>query len=254
MSLCDTFRRQAFWTWDSLGRARSVNATLGEESLTDFNLLEIRTRHVHEVFTKTFTKRDEAKTGADWEWWFTGRSRKWLGFRIQAKVLDLKSDQFEHLHYMSSGKYQSDLLCQRATNHSVPTIPLYCVYVQWAPNGPGPSWRCPSFSLAPELFGCSLVDAHQIGKLRPNKRKLQDLFPHMIPWHCLVCCKGYGSGDLPERAFLFWREQWTGESTRASIELVEEPPPYVLRVRRSEAVEVPDKYLRAVTVFDENPE
>jgi hypothetical protein len=91
-TLCETFRRQAFWTWDQLGRAQQFNAHLGEESLTDFNLLEIRSRHGREVITKTFSKREESVIGSDWEWWFTGRSRQWLGFRLQAKTIDFRTE------------------------------------------------------------------------------------------------------------------------------------------------------------------
>lgn len=67
MTLCETFRRQAFWTWEQLARARALRVHLGEESLTDFNLLEIRSRHSDEVVTKTFTKAQEGILGADWE-------------------------------------------------------------------------------------------------------------------------------------------------------------------------------------------
>lgn len=255
MTLCDTFRHQAFWTWDSLSKARSASTLLGEESLTDFNLLEIRTRHPREVATITFTKPKEAETGADWEWWFTGRSRKWLGFRIQAKVLDLRSDKFEHLHYKTpSRRYQTDLLCERAKQHLPRKIPLYCLYVHWLQMSSIPPWRCPTFPFAQELFGCSLVDAQHVIRLQPNKTKLQELFPFMIPWHCLVCCEGYGSGDLPERALNFWRERVAGEALPPEVELVSEPPRYVRQVLSNELSEAPDGDLRTITVFNEREE
>ncbi|MGH9427900.1 MAG: DUF6615 family protein [Terriglobia bacterium] len=256
MTLCDTFRNQAFWSWDSLRRARSASTQLGEESLTDFNLLEIRTRHPNEVITKTFTKPKEAGTGADWEWWFTGSSRRWLGFRIQAKVLDLRSDKFEHLHYkpspgqLSSGQYQADLLCQRAQSALPKRIPLYCLYAQWRHQNPGPPWTCGSFPFAEESFGCSLVDAYEIARLRPRKG-LGDLVPLMTPWHCLVCCEAYSRGDLPERALVFLRERMAGGIERAGVELATEPPSYVQAILRNELTEPPDPDLRTITVFHE---
>jgi hypothetical protein len=67
LTLCHTFRRQAIWTWDSLRQAKQVSCQIGEESLTDFNLLRIRLRHPNEVFTQSFTKPAESRTGADWE-------------------------------------------------------------------------------------------------------------------------------------------------------------------------------------------
>lgn len=227
---------------------------LGEESLTDFNLLKIRTRHQNEVFTKTFTKPEEAGTGADWEWWFTGSSRKWLGFRIQAKTLDLRSDRFEHLHYVSSsGQYQADLLCQRAKSALPKRIPLYCLYAQWHHQNQGPRWTCGSFPFAEKSFGCSLVDAYEIAMLRPRK-DLIDLLPFMTPWHCLVCCEAYFSGDLPERALSFLREQMAQGIERAEAQLAAEAPSYVQAMLRNELTEPPDPDLRTITVFREREE
>lgn len=226
---------------------------LGEESLTDFNLLEICTRHPNEVVTKTFTKRQEAATGADWEWWFTGNSKKWLGFRIQAKVLDWQSDRFEHLHYkLASDDYQADLLCKRArSNTETPKrIPLYCLYSQWRYKNPAHIWLCGSFPLTLESFGCSLVDARKIVKLRP-KRNLDELLPVMTPWHCIVCCEGYSTADLPVRALAFWRERMAEVGEGDSVELANEPPDYVRAMQRKELTEPPDANLRTITVFDE---
>lgn len=251
MTLCETFRNQAFWTWDSLRRARSAEMRLGEESLTDFNLLEICTRHPNEVVTKVFTKPEEAGTGADWEWWFTGSSNKWLGFRIQAKVLDFRSDKFEHLHYkLSSGQYQADRLCQTAKSAPHKRIPLFCLYGQWPYKRPGPIWSCGSFPFTEESFGCSLVDAHGIAGLRP-KKSVNDCLPLMTPWHCLVCCGAYSNGDLPQRALHFWRERMVRGSEGADVDLATEPPTYVRAMLTNELTDRPDADLRTITVFHE---
>lgn len=228
---------------------------LGEESLTDFNLLEIRTRHPKEVVTKTFTKPQEAGTGADWEWWFTGSSNRWLGFRIQAKVLDFRSDKFEHLHYqLSSGQYQADLLCQTAKSAPHKRIPLFCLYSQWRHKNPGPIGSCGFFPFAEESLGCSLADAYKIASLRPQK-SLDDCLPLMTPWHCIVCCEAYPNADLPERALVFWRERMARGDERADVELAAEPPSYVQAMLRNELLtEPPDADLRTITVFNEREE
>jgi len=66
-TLCDTFRGRALWTWDMLARGRSVDCQIGEETLTDLNILELKIRHASEVYTRTFSKPEEGLNGADWE-------------------------------------------------------------------------------------------------------------------------------------------------------------------------------------------
>jgi hypothetical protein len=73
--------------------------------------LELKIKHPREIITTTFTKPKEAVTGADWEWRLTGPSDDWLGFRVQAKVIELQSSRYEHLHYKNPKKpdFQADL-------------------------------------------------------------------------------------------------------------------------------------------------
>src|SRR5688572_13448409 len=99
MSLCETFKNRSSSTWTLLSKAREVDSQLLEETLTDLNLLELKLKHPREIITKSFTKPREGLTGADWEWWLTGPKSLWLGFRVQAKVLNLRSGMYEHLHY-----------------------------------------------------------------------------------------------------------------------------------------------------------
>lgn len=264
MTLCETFRQRAFWTWKQLGRASRADVHLGEESLTDFNLLEIRTNHSQQVKTKTFTKPVEGLVGADWEWWFTGPSNRFIGFRIQAKVIDRRSLRFEELHYKTNGgAFQFDLLCNHAVQAQPPLIPLYCLYTHWSDPMSDLPWRCGSFKGAPESYGCSLVDAFFIRQDHsPSSRDLSHLLPHMMPWHCLVCCRGHSDGDLPERALSLW-QAWQ-ESIRSQsgstlaesrrFELTSEPPTYVLKLLRNELSEPPDPFLRTITVFREGTE
>jgi len=245
-----------------LRQARTASCQLGEESLTDFNLLRIRTRHPHEVFTRTFTKPQEAKTGADWEWWFTGPSRKWLGFRIQAKVIDLRTDTFNHLHYKTKtkpGAYQSDVLVNNARAAHPPRIPVYCLYMNvnnWQSLRRA-AGACGSYPMTARSFGCMLVDARRIQKLRlaPLVTGVHGIMPFATPWHCLVCCSAYATGDLPARARAFWAHRQQVEPATAEDELPEltdTPPSYVNALMQGELLEPPDDLaLRTVTVFKE---
>jgi len=279
-SLCETFRSRATWTWDLLSRARRVGTQIGEETITDLNILELRTRHPTQIYNKTFNKQEEGKNGADWEWWMTGESAKWIGFRVQAKVLDLESNEFSHLHYRkdSSSPFQCEVLIRKALTGTRRRIPLYCLYMHRKGGMVSPQ-RCPSFSLNPEGFGCSLLTAFAVRYLRSLSRskskRLPQIIPHVNPWHCLVCCRGYDDSDLPHRAIAYWKnvlqvnenrlftELPDGEQAEVESELVEEqniyremsvsaePPSYVQRILEGDQVDRPDPELRSVTIIEE---
>jgi hypothetical protein len=254
--LCTTFRNLAFSTWNIIQRAKSVSANLGEETITDINLLNLKLNHPKEIIT-AFNKKAEAKNGADWEWWLTGKSRKWLGIRFQAKIINYVNDKYDSLHYQINTKstprpYQSDVLIKSALCSRA--IPLYCLYSYWDNPSYKVLWKCGSFPMRIDSFGCSLVNAHEIVKMRKNNH-LNDLLPHMIPWHCIICCKAYGGNDLPERAANTIREQLK----ISNCELLNEPPKYVkyLFENRKELFQnglesIKDDNLRGIIIIDDN--
>lgn len=206
--LCDTFQSRSRATWALLRKARLLGHQIGEETITDLNLLEIRRRHPAEIRVIPFNKPEEGITGADWEWWFAGSTGWWAPFRIQAKILSPASQEFEELHRRNrnTGEYQSDRLIREAAGNSQPIAPLFCLYSNWDTRAIRPWWRCRSFPQRSPAFGCALVPAPIIPRLRTARRKgLQDLLPFMLPWHCLVCCHGFDQGDLAQRATALWR-------------------------------------------------
>lgn len=279
ITLCDTFRDQSERTWAMLSDAATVAFQPLEETLTDINLLALKVKHPYEVITQTIPKHQEAVTGADWEWWLTGNSGKWLGFRLQAKVIKLRSSTYEHLHYRGkkSPLYQSDLLIRSAISHPIRTIPLYCLYTFWSDPAIAFSWPCGSFPDDERSFGCSLASAFAVRRLRLRRKTndLKSLLPTMNPWHCLVCCEGFGGNDLPNRAWSYWRNKiLRAEEMRfrdgperlgqdsleglsnlveayREIQPVDTPPAYVMRLLENQEIEVADPELRYVTIFRE---
>ncbi|MFN6570864.1 DUF6615 family protein [Dendronalium sp. ChiSLP03b] len=206
-TLCDTFRNLALRSWDLLSKGRSVGIQLGEESLTDLNLLELKIRHQSEIYSQTFTKSEESQNGSDWEWWFTGTSGKWIGFRVQAKIIEFKSDKFKHLHYKSKSDYQSNILIRSALDnkYGVKLIPLYCLYTNYASVT---DWKYHKNYHFQESYGCSLISAfavvyHRIMDIK--KTRIKYLLPYINPWHELVCSHGYEDKDLPQRAWTYWK-------------------------------------------------
>jgi len=254
-SLCEDFRLLAYDTWGRLGRARRVGHQLLEESFTDFNLLELRDRHSAQVYTRVFTKPQEGLNGADWEWWLTdSRRSEWLGLRIQAKVLELKSDSFSHLHYKSGRVYQATKL--KRTCRRLGLIPLYCLYMH--SSSPIPSKHsCRTFGRVDEAFGCSLLPVRHVERLRKSggRNGLADVGKHCFPWHCLICCVGFGGSSLPQSAWAFLqRVLRLRDSPRRSDDFIpvgvrSRPPSYVREVFEGGPKENPDPALRGITVL-----
>lgn len=84
----------AGWTYTCLSDGRRNRVELHEETITQDLLLDIAIA-MPAMTVKAFTKRQEGRNGADWqwEWWFEGR--QWFGLRVQAKRLKLlKSGRF----------------------------------------------------------------------------------------------------------------------------------------------------------------
>ena len=210
-SLCESFRALAFLTFDQLGKGRRVGHQPLEETFTDTNILELRDRHGSEIYSQTFSKHQEGLNGADWEWWLTNSSRtSWLGLRVQAKVLHLQSDTFAHLHYRSGkGKaYQSGKLKRASAREGL--IPLYCFYTH-KPQGIRVRRRlCHSFTSAEEAYGCAIAPLSHIESLQQggNINDFASVMEEALPWHCLVCCAGYGGADLPSRAWSLLKNEF----------------------------------------------
>jgi hypothetical protein len=92
-ALEDVLIDRAAWTHARLSAGRQHGVELREETITQDLLLDISIA-LPGLSVQTYTTRQEAANGADWqwEWWFEGR--QWFGLRVQAKRLQrLGSDQ-----------------------------------------------------------------------------------------------------------------------------------------------------------------
>ena len=201
-SLCDTFRRQAIWTWDSLRQARTASCQLGEESLTDFNLLRIRYGIRMKYSLKHSLSRKRRRPVRTGNGGLLVRvASGWLSYPSEGHRSAHRYFQAPPLQTPKSGAYQSDDLVNSARASNPPRIPVYCLYMNVS------NWRalrragaCGSYPLTPRSFGCMLVGARQIQRLRsmPSATGVNDIMAFATPWHCLVCCRGYGNGRSAE--------------------------------------------------------
>lgn len=198
--LCKTLMQLSRKTWRDLRDSQRMNLSLGEESITDFTLLNLKKRHRTDVIIEKFTKPIEGRrTGADWEWWFTDQ-RHWFGLRVQAKVIDAKTMMYNGLNKRTRGVLQYDRLISSAQQRGC--IPLYCFY-NYMPTATGLRWPCSYVPSQVDLVGCAITDAHVIKNLNPNRKTpISVLVADMWPWSCLVCC-GDGNTSLPQRVRSF---------------------------------------------------
>lgn len=182
MSLKKTLKRQTSWTWNRIKEAHLFGVRFGEETLTECNLLEIAKRHPREVATITFHRRAEYRTGADWEWWFIGRSGRAIGLRVQAKVVSPGTMTYDHLHYSNTAGYQSDVLVREARAQGL--IPLFCTYNFWPRRLRRRSWsKFPGLQQKRE-YGCSVMHPLVVSVNRPVLG-VQRFLPFLYPWHLI---------------------------------------------------------------------
>ena len=157
---------------------RNVWVSYGEETITESNLLEIRRRHPELVRIRTFTKRKEAKTGADWEWHIVGR-RRTVKMRVQAKRLQCNGVLRVKHKVKSSGRQQRSLLIAGA--RAAKMKPVYCIY---STEQQRTIWTQPKGQPGYRTFqtGCLLADAADVPLWT---RKLDEVEQKCIPWHFL---------------------------------------------------------------------
>lgn len=253
--LCKVTQKQASWIWSALRTARQQESKVGEESITDFLVLQMKKAAKSAYYIESFTRPKEKITGADWELWFSGPSGKWLGLRVQAKVISIDGKRYAQLHYKrKDGTFQVDQLVADAKKHGA--VPLYCLYSYWKVTDSGkPKWPCSSFKKNSRFFGASWMAVKDVQALKATGLDtLKAVAKSLHPFHCLFCCKGYPRGDLPTRASSFLKAG--GYSTEEMSQLREEPPYYVAQLLRQSAgmedfIDPPDEDLYRVTVIRE---
>lgn len=254
MTLCGTFERLARATWALMRTAAKVRYQPLEETITDTNILKLKSCHRGDIFTIHYNRRQEAKTGADWEWWFTNHSRnQWFGVRIQAKILKLQSRRYEALYY----KNQTGILITDAARHGV--VPLYCFYCYWPRYPAIKTCRCGTGPVSSPSYGCSIVDAYTIQgmKARGAGDQLATVMAAAYPWSCLVCYRnaraGADPGSLPNNVRRFFEVflDMAAPSEGRLPRITEQPPLYVQRsFERDEGDSMPeDPRLAGVVVI-----
>jgi hypothetical protein len=189
VTICDAARSTARWTWDRLREARLFDQQLKEESITDFLLIELQKRAKGKLIVKTYTRREESRTGSDWDWWIIGAKGWCIGIRVQAKVISFKNNQYEQLFYCGkNGIHQLDSLVASAGRDNL--WPAYCLYTHWTDDlipqlnkgirNPG---RCKTD------YGVAILGTDKVRELKAQneEKSLKKLIGAMRPLRDLFC-------------------------------------------------------------------
>lgn len=155
-----------------------VFVSYGEETITESNLLELRRRHPQHIRLEMFTKHQEAKNGADWEWHIIGRR---LSFKMRVQAKRLQKDGVLRVRHMvkSTGKEQRELLIDHAQAENMKAV--YCIYCSerqrriWTEG-------VAHGGIRPYQTGCLLADALDVPASTRSLREIED---KCIPWHFL---------------------------------------------------------------------
>ena len=200
--LADVLLNRCAWVHRRLAGGARFGVNLQEETITEDLLLDIADGFpsTPELQVSQFTRRQESRNGADWqwEWWF--HEQRWFGVRVQAKKLRSPrpgSEPEYDLAYMirrrhASPRRQLDVLIKQA--HEDHVAPAYVFY-----NGPELDvdrvmWGCRQLPPSGENFGVSYLHAAVVDLLlRTGQSDLDTVTSASRPWPCLIrCYPGWG--------------------------------------------------------------
>ena len=175
--LRDTMRREAGRIWREKASAEQFGLFMNEETLTETLLFHLARRFQgNSVRVHPFTKAQETRNGADWEFWFA-QGQQAVGLRVQAKRL-FPSGNYDSLN--PNGQQTQNLI--KRSGNCFPVFVFYNderVYSCYTPECNCGDYRGPSY------LGCTLTSAYIVSGLA--HRNLTLLARECIPWHCLLC-------------------------------------------------------------------
>lgn len=176
-------------TWDRIKDGFEFDISQGEETITDFNLLEMLRSGVKALKVVKLSKGEEAIKGIDWEWWIGSRTQGWLRYAVQAKKLNFATQRYDSFGHKVKGIPQIDLLETYARKASA--IPIYCLYNCSKSASQHQHWHC-NFPYEEKQLGCTVTPSSVVRQAMNIKGFRNFDFIHSqnstIPWRCLLKC------------------------------------------------------------------
>lgn len=179
--------------WINLHNAAKYNISFGEETITDFILLELAKQNYYQIKIIQTKKPSEALQGTDWEWFVGSGKFGWIRFSIQAKKHYINSDHYQIKYLVGdvpNRKYQYDILRAYAISNN--SVPLYCFYNYFPNLDQKTHWHCGE-SFDAELLGWSFTTLFNIEKISSTytKKNFNNIhtFQETLPMRCLFKCR-----------------------------------------------------------------
>ena len=199
-SICSDFKDISTKTWNLLGNAYNNNFSIGEETITDINLLELKIRQPNLLYEYKFSRREEGCNGADWAWIIVGKTGKTFMLFVQAKKLFNGSMRYENLIHTKNPTEQIDKLILNKFYFQIglPIYPIYVFYNYFSSVDYITPCNC-SQMLPMQLAGCSYADAFSIrNEIIKGNNSFKDLKKYQYAWSCLLCCNENGGKSNPD--------------------------------------------------------
>ena len=185
------------------GRRRAAKLTglpYNEETVTDGLSLDLQINFPGDVLIVPFTKRCEARVGADWARAFErhdGRSNQRMP--VRAKRLDDRGRNYASLYMKNRlkrelhSKLQMDRLIDNARRYRLP--PVYAFYNHLDDQGRIPHFACGTLGglywRCLEGWGVALASTFDVRSAKPDE-SFDRYKCHSMPLHCLLCSEGSG--------------------------------------------------------------
>lgn len=126
--VCKYIKDSSREIWNKIRKGKKYNIKIQEETITENTLLYLAENLGEEMKITTFNKPKEGKNGADWDWYIK-KNNKWIGFRVQAKILNYENNRYDSLFKSpneAGGKDQITKLITSSFAESL--IPIYSFY------------------------------------------------------------------------------------------------------------------------------
>ncbi|MEU4563938.1 hypothetical protein AB0F72_36645 [Actinoplanes sp. NPDC023936] len=191
VDLCSRFRASAADVQWRTRLGRCLRLAPAETTFTDDVLLTLAAGHRGSVSVQRFTSAQEARNGADWEWWIRDHSG-YAGFRMQAKRAAPGNGRiaFDQKAARSApAGEQIDVFDWRCRNDGI--AGLYCIYSDALPvtDPPGvTASACPHGRADFRQWACTVLPVDTALLLRRlGKFDAATALSYGAPWYQLVC-------------------------------------------------------------------
>ena len=163
-------------------------ANVGEESITDYLLWQIKLAVPNTVYKK-WTKKQENANGADWDWYIITNAYT-AQLTIQAKRLKSPGKNYTGINH-DSGNQINNLLQIAAQKNFLPLFALYS-------REDGDACRGKVTGEGVQIAAAQKVSALHSAAITTHKIQTKDLLADAIPLSCLFNCPSSGSGMNPQ--------------------------------------------------------